>query len=139
MHPVCPADRRSLSCRPGKDRAAQSCAVYGRENFSKKPGRSGSCDWLRVTRNGRIPELGEAGWESTDTGVQLWDRIGGTILFSGAPTPDSTDSDAARMVRIAERTGVPAADIHIEPDSLDTHQNINPESTVSRWPAQCCA
>ncbi len=80
--------------------------------------------WLRVTRDGWTPELGEAGWVSTETGVQLWGRIGGTILFSGAPTPDSTDSDAARMARIAERMGVPADDIRIEPDSLDTHQNI---------------
>ncbi|MHB8346121.1 MAG: YdcF family protein [Acidiferrobacterales bacterium] len=80
--------------------------------------------WLRVTRHGWYPELGEDGWESTYAGVQLWHRIGGIILFSGAPTPDNADSGAAEMARVAMRMGVPAADIRIEPDSLDTHQNI---------------
>ncbi len=80
--------------------------------------------WLRVTRHGWDPELGEAGWVSTDAGIRLWRHIGGILLFSGAPTPDDADSDAAKMARVARREGVPAADIRIEPNSLDTHQNI---------------
>ncbi|MHB8257519.1 MAG: YdcF family protein [Acidiferrobacterales bacterium] len=80
--------------------------------------------WLRVTRHGWFPELGEAGWESTYAGVRLWRRIGGIMLFSGASTPDSSGSGAAEMARVAKLMGVPDTDIRIEPDSLDTHQNI---------------
>ncbi len=83
-----------------------------------------SAGWLRVTRRGWDQKLGESGWESTYAAVQLWDRIGGTLRFTGAPTPDNADSAAAEMARVAEQMGVPAANVQIEPDSLDTHQNI---------------
>ncbi len=105
------------------------------EHMYKRPSLSGvvhgknlivvlSGGWVRVKRHGWDPKLGEVGWESTDAGVRLWRRIGGILLFSGAPTPDNADSDAAKMARLAQRMGVPAADIRTEPDSLDTHQNI---------------
>ncbi len=80
--------------------------------------------WLREIRYGWVVELGDAGWESTYAGVRLWDRIGGILVFAGASTPDDSDSAAAKMARVAKHMGVPAADIRVEPDSADTHQNI---------------
>lgn len=79
---------------------------------------------MQVTCDGWDLKLGEDGCVSTHAGVRLWRRIGGILLFSGAPTPDHADSDAARMARVAGRMGVPAADIRVEPNSCDTHQNI---------------
>src|SRR5207237_707383 len=44
--------------------------------------------WLRGTRTGWEQKIGEAGWERTAAAVMLWRRIGGRLLFRGAPTPD---------------------------------------------------
>lgn len=80
--------------------------------------------WLRTTENGYESKLSEAGWERTYTAVQLWKRRGGTLIFSGAPTPDGSDSAAAGMARVAQQLGVPATQIKVEPASLSTHENF---------------
>ena len=56
--------------------------------------------------------------------VELWRRAGGTLLFSGAPTPDFTDSMAHEMARTAVALGVPRAAILVEPRSANTYENL---------------
>lgn len=80
--------------------------------------------WLRKTRDGWDQKLGEAGWIRTVEAVDLWQRIGGRILITGAPTPDGRDSAAAAMARLAMRLGVPAEAIVVEPRALNTHENL---------------
>lgn len=80
--------------------------------------------WLRAVPGGYESRLGEAGWERLWAGVQLWKRIGGDLLFTGAPTPDRRDSGADQMARVARQLGVPAAHILIERRALDTHENM---------------
>lgn len=80
--------------------------------------------WLRRTSDGWDQKLGEAGWIRTVEAVDLWNRIGGRILITGAPTPDGRDSAAAAMKRLAVRLGVPAEAIVVEPRALNTHENL---------------
>lgn len=80
--------------------------------------------WTRTTATGYEAKIGEAGWERLWAAVQLWERIGGTILFSGAPVADGSDSSAAAMARVAQKMGVPAAAIVVEPRSLNTYENL---------------
>jgi uncharacterized SAM-binding protein YcdF (DUF218 family) len=80
--------------------------------------------WLRKTQHGWDQKLGEAGWIRTVEAVDLWKRIDGRILFTGAPTPDGRDSAAAAMGRLAVRLGVPSEAIVVEPLALNTHENI---------------
>jgi len=80
--------------------------------------------WLRKTRDGWDQKLGEAGWARTVEAVDLWKRIGGRILITGAPTPDGRDSAAAAMARLAVRLGVPEDVIVVEPRALNTHENL---------------
>lgn len=80
--------------------------------------------WLRRTRDGWEQQLGEAGWIRTLAAVDLWQRIGGRILITGAPTPDGRDSAAAAMARIATRLGVPAQAVDVEPRALTTRENL---------------
>ena len=80
--------------------------------------------WLRTTEQGYELKLSEAGWERTHAAVLLWKRYGGTLVFSGAPTPDGLDSAAAGMARVAQQLGVPASAIKVEPASLNTYENF---------------
>ena len=80
--------------------------------------------WLRATALGYESKISEAGWERTHTAVQLWKRHGGTLVFSGAPTPDGNDSAAAGMARVAQQLGVPATAIKVESASLNTFENV---------------
>lgn len=80
--------------------------------------------WMRITPNGYEAHLGEPGWERTWAAVALWERIGGTIMFVGAPNRDHKDSAAAAMARVAMKLGVPKDKIIIETESLNTHENI---------------
>lgn len=80
--------------------------------------------WLRTTESGYDQKLGEAGWERTAAAVALWRRVGGRILFTGAPKPDGTDSAAATMARLAAGMGVPAERLLVEPRALNTHENL---------------
>jgi uncharacterized SAM-binding protein YcdF (DUF218 family) len=79
---------------------------------------------LRATADGFESVISEAGWERTWAGVQLWRRIGGTLLFTGAPTPDGRDSAAAGMARVARELGVPEQAILVETASLNTYENF---------------
>lgn len=80
--------------------------------------------WLRYTRDGYEQKLGEAGWERTVAAVALRKRIGGRILFSGAPTPDGKGSAAGTMAEFAKLLGVPADALLVEPAALNTHENL---------------
>jgi uncharacterized SAM-binding protein YcdF (DUF218 family) len=80
--------------------------------------------WLRRTPTGYEQKLGEGGWERTAAAVRLWRRIGGRLLFSGAPTPDGPDSAAAAMARLAGEMGVPPQALLVEPSSLNTRENL---------------
>lgn len=80
--------------------------------------------WLRTTAQGYESKLSEAGWERTHAAVQLWKRHGGTLVFSGAPAPDGSDSAAAGMARVAQQLGVPETAIKVEPASLNTYENF---------------
>lgn len=80
--------------------------------------------WMRTTATGFEAKIGEPGWERLWAAVQLWERIGGTILFTGAPVADGSDSSAAAMARVAQKMGVPAAAIVVEPRSLNTYENF---------------
>lgn len=80
--------------------------------------------WLRSTQTGFEQKLGEAGWERTIAAVALWRKVGGRILFTGAPTPDGRDSAAASMARLAHALGVPSEALLVEPASLNTHENL---------------
>lgn len=80
--------------------------------------------WLRKTRDGWDQKIGEAGWVRTVEAVDLWKRIGGRILITGAPTPDGRDSAAAAMARLAVRLGVPEEAIVVEPRALNTRENL---------------
>jgi uncharacterized SAM-binding protein YcdF (DUF218 family) len=83
-----------------------------------------SAGWLRATAAEYDSKISEAGWERTWAAVQLWRRIGGTLLFTGAPTPDGRDSAAAGMARMARELGVPEQAILTETASLSTYENF---------------
>lgn len=68
--------------------------------------------------------IGEDGWERLRAALVLHDQIGGRILFSGAPSPDGTNSIARAMKEAAVREGVPDSDILIEEQSTNTYENI---------------
>jgi len=80
--------------------------------------------WLRSTPKGYEQKLGEAGWERTVAAVALWRRIGGRLLFSGAPAPSGQGSAAETMARLAHALGVPDDALLVEPASLNTHENL---------------
>ena len=57
-------------------------------------------------------------------GVDLWRRTGGRLMFSGAPTPNFSDSIAHEMARLAVELGVPKDAILIESRSINTYENL---------------
>ncbi len=57
-------------------------------------------------------------------GVDLWRRTGGRLMFSGAPTPDFSDSIAHEMARLAVGLGVPKDAILLEAKSINTYENL---------------
>ena len=69
-------------------------------------------------------QLGESGWERLHHGVELWRRIGGTLLFTGGPSGDGTSSVAAYMAARARAWGVPDAAITVETKSRSTYENL---------------
>ena len=80
--------------------------------------------WLRSTPTGYEQKLGEGGWERTIAAVNLWRRIGGRLLFTGAPAPDGRGSAAAAMARLARALGVPDDALLVEGASLNTRENL---------------
>ncbi len=56
--------------------------------------------------------------------VKLYDEgYAPTLILSGAASDPTSVSNAAAMKQIAVRAGVPASDIFIEEDSVDTYEN----------------
>ena len=80
--------------------------------------------WFSGTRSGYQVNMGGNSWERTWSAVKLWRRIGGELIFSGAPLPDGSDSVAQHMAEVAERLGVPRDRIRIETRSENTHENL---------------
>lgn len=80
--------------------------------------------WIRRTAAGYDAKIGEAGWERLVTAVRLWQETGATLLFTGAPTPDGTDSVAAAMAHIARAMGVPQHSLLVEGRSRNTYENL---------------
>jgi uncharacterized SAM-binding protein YcdF (DUF218 family) len=84
-----------------------------------------SAGWFRQSPEGPRAMLGSEAWERTRAGVDAWRQLGGTLIFSGGPTPDGVDSVAAQMARAADAMGVPAARLLVEPASRNTRENLN--------------
>jgi len=81
--------------------------------------------WFRQDGARLDVKISEDGWERLDAGVKLWGRIGGTLLFAGAPAPDGSGrSVAGAMADAARARGVPSAAVAVEPNSRNTYENI---------------
>jgi uncharacterized SAM-binding protein YcdF (DUF218 family) len=80
--------------------------------------------WFRAVQEGYEIKLGEASWERTDAAVALWMKVGGTLVFTGAPLPDGSNSVAQLMADLARRLGVPKDRILVEAHSRNTHENL---------------
>lgn len=80
--------------------------------------------WYRDTESGQVPMLGERGWERLLAAVELHRRVGGTLIFSGAPMPDGSGSVAESMAQAAVQMGVPAQRVRTETRSLNTRENL---------------
>ncbi|HWE28114.1 MAG TPA: ElyC/SanA/YdcF family protein [Polyangia bacterium] len=76
------------------------------------------------TPTGWQVRLDKASWERSFAAVRLWRQIGGQLLFIGGPSPDGSTSVAAAMRDVAVTAGVPAAALHVEARSRDTHENL---------------
>ncbi len=79
---------------------------------------------FRRTRTGYEARIGEEGWERLQAGLILHGRIGGRLIFAGAPSPDGRSSIAGAMAEMARRFGIPGEDILIEDRSSNTYENI---------------
>ncbi len=79
---------------------------------------------FRRTRTGYEARIGEEGWERLQAGLNLHARIGGRLIFAGAPSPDGRSSIAGAMADMARRFGIPQERILIEDRSTNTYENI---------------
>lgn len=80
--------------------------------------------WFRRTESGYEVEMGSNSWERTLAAVKLWKRIGGSLVFTGAPLPDGSDSVAQHMAQLARDLGVPADKVFAETRSRNTFENF---------------
>jgi len=81
--------------------------------------------WFRQNGADDEVKLGEDGWERLDAGVTLWRRIGGTLLFVGAPAPDGIGPSVAEaMSGVARTLDVPASALAVETRSRNTYENF---------------
>lgn len=78
----------------------------------------------RLTGEGYRSHLSADGVQRVLSGVAAWRRTGGTLMFSGAPTPDLSDSMAHEMARLAVGLGVPKEAILLESRSTNTYENL---------------
>lgn len=78
----------------------------------------------RLTAEGYRSRLSADGVQRVTAGVEAWRRTGGKLMFSGAPTPDLTDSMAHEMARLAVGLGVPREVILLEDRSTNTYENL---------------
>lgn len=79
---------------------------------------------FRRTRTGYEARIGEEGWERLQAGIRLYEKTGGRLMFSGAPSPDGRSSVAGTMAEVARRLGVPADHVLVEEKSTNTYENI---------------
>jgi uncharacterized SAM-binding protein YcdF (DUF218 family) len=80
--------------------------------------------WFRRVESGYEVEMGSNSWERTWAAVGLWRRTGGTLIFTGAPLPDGSDSVAQHMATVALQLGVPASSLRVETHSRNTFENL---------------
>ncbi|MBI4997786.1 MAG: YdcF family protein [Rhodocyclales bacterium] len=80
--------------------------------------------WFRSTRDGYEIKLGQNSFERTVAAVELWRRIGGRLIFSGAPLPDGSDSVARQMAKLAVQMGVSDSQVAVEGLSRNTYENL---------------
>jgi uncharacterized SAM-binding protein YcdF (DUF218 family) len=79
---------------------------------------------FRRTKTGYEARIGEEGWERLMAGLRLHAKIGGRLVFAGAPSPDGRSSIARSMADMARRFGVPDGQILVEERSTNTYENI---------------
>ncbi len=79
---------------------------------------------FRRMTTGYEARIGEEGWERLRAGIELHGRIGGRLIFAGAPSPDGRSSIAREMAEIAGRFGIAHDRILIEERSTNTYENI---------------
>ena len=81
--------------------------------------------WFRVLDDGHYEVmLATQDWQRIRAAVGLWRQAGGSLVFTGAPVPDGSDSVAQRMALAAQQMGVPASDIRVETRSRNTYENL---------------
>lgn len=78
----------------------------------------------QLTPEGYRTRLSADAVQRVIAGVDLWRRTGGRLMFSGAPTPDFSDSIAHEMARLAVGLGVPKDAILLESRSINTYENL---------------
>ena len=78
----------------------------------------------RLTASGYRAFLTADGFQRVVAAVRLWQHSRGMLVFSGAPTPDFTDSMADEMARTAAAFGVPSDSILVEQRSANTYENL---------------
>jgi len=79
---------------------------------------------FRRTKSGIAIKLNASGWERTKAAVDLWKRIGGTIVFSGLPIGEQRAAVARQMAYIATIMGVNPNSILVEEEARNTYENI---------------
>lgn len=60
----------------------------------------------------------------TLAGVSLWQRHGGTLIFSGSAWPGEPQPVSTRMAALAHMAGVPRRHLRTETASSDTYENL---------------
>jgi uncharacterized SAM-binding protein YcdF (DUF218 family) len=89
--------------------------------------------YVIVLASGRIyagdgtpsPRMDEAGWERLRYGVQVWNRTGGTLLFSGGPDQIAVEQTMAGLMRqVANELGVPTSAMSLSTKSETTFEDI---------------
>jgi len=79
---------------------------------------------FRSTQSGVAIKLNAAAWERTKAAVDLWKRIGGTIIFSGHPIGEQRSAVAKQMAYVATIMGANPEKILIEEEARNTFENI---------------
>ncbi len=79
---------------------------------------------VRSTIEGDRAHPDEAGWNRALAAIELWQRIGGRLMFNGGPTVSDGHSAADRMAGLARAAGVPASAIIVDGRARNTYENL---------------
>jgi len=79
---------------------------------------------VRNTVEGERAFLDEHGWNRTIAAINLWQRIGGHLMFNGGPVASDGKAAADRMAEVAISYGVPRSEIVVVRAASNTYQNI---------------